>query len=167
MRVTNLDRVASTKNPTEEDTVMLEEINIIAVVPAGTICIEENVTGVGEDNKTWRVTRLQRIKEIVRGYTDLRFCQEGYFRDHMDLLPDDADQWPLIMKIPAEAVRLELVCVVHDDEGQILEETIRMTPGDLYQARAEFLKYIPDGDDFDARYSYVFDDEEKGNTDAE
>lgn len=65
---------------------------------------------------------------------------------------DDVQEINIIVKIPANAATLELVCQMIDDEGELFKLSKKYTPEDIRAARKDFLDNVEDGDDYDARY---------------
>ena len=65
---------------------------------------------------------------------------------------DDVQEINIIVKIPANAATLALVCQMIDDDGQLFKLTKKYNPEDIRAARKDFLDNVEDGDDYDARY---------------
>lgn len=64
----------------------------------------------------------------------------------------ELDEMNVILKIPTEAVEVELtVKFVRDNE--IIAGKRVLTMGELFQARRDFLDNVEDGDDYDVRYA--------------
>ena len=58
----------------------------------------------------------------------------------------------IIMKIPENAVSLEVTAKMIDENGELISVGKTMNVQDIFQARKDFLDNIIDGDDYDAKY---------------
>lgn len=146
-----LGNTASTLNRDEEQEIELDELNVIVTVPAGTAGIRI-LAKLGDGSGIGSVAAVMGARAVFRGMTDLTASQERYFQDHMDQLGDDALVRPMIIKIPEDAVSVTMLCTVLDDSLNPRTEEVKLGVRDIRRAREAFLKYIPDGDDYDAVY---------------
>lgn len=64
----------------------------------------------------------------------------------------DLDEINIILKIPKDAARIELVVHMFDDEGEHMKFKKVLGANDIRDARQDFLDNVEDGDDYDARY---------------
>lgn len=127
-------------------------INIIVVIPAGTISMLVNVEFRDDDDNKVKAHATFTVRDIRRMNRDLIDYQEDYFTDHLELLNDDSENQAIIMQVPEGAINAELKLAVMDADLTVHEEKQHMARRDIKNARAQFLQYIPDGDDYDAVY---------------
>lgn len=66
----------------------------------------------------------------------------------------------VIIKIPENTVRLEIIASVMDEDGNVVKAHTTFNPSDVYAARKDFMDYVGD-DDYDAVYMLT----EKGRRD--
>ena len=58
----------------------------------------------------------------------------------------------IILKIPENAVFLEVKASLMDENGQLMNVMKRLPVQDIFKARQDFLQNVEDGDEYDARY---------------
>lgn len=129
-----------------------EVINIIVVIPAGTISMLADVEFRDDDDNKVKAQATFTARDIRRMNHDLHDNQEGYFMDHAELLGNDPDNQAIILQVPEGSISAELTLTVMDDDLTVHEERQHMMRRDIKNARAQFLRYIPDGDEYDAVY---------------
>lgn len=57
----------------------------------------------------------------------------------------------IIIRIPENTVRLEIIASAMDEDGNIVKAHTILSPSDVYMARKDFMDYVGD-DDYDAVY---------------
>ncbi len=58
----------------------------------------------------------------------------------------------IILKIPENAVFLEVKASLMDENGQLMNVMKKLPVQDIFKARQDFLQNVEDGDEYDARY---------------
>lgn len=138
------------------------ELNIVVLLPADTagLAVTAGMYGGGKA-QTFLASR------DVRCLTKAFECwQENFWVDHPELIGDDAEKFPVILKIPGDTVELSMKAfgyIASDDGiGEYSEVLPKLTPAEIRKARDMFVKYIGD-DDWDAEYVLA----EEGDGDEE
>lgn len=63
------------------------------------------------------------------------------------------EEMNIILRIPIEAVSVTVTAkVIEKDSGDLLEVQRKLTTQDIFKARRDFLDYVEDGDDYDAKF---------------
>ena len=58
----------------------------------------------------------------------------------------------IILKIPENAVFLEVKASLMNENGQLMNVMKKLPVQDIFKARQDFLQNVEDGDEYDARY---------------
>lgn len=58
----------------------------------------------------------------------------------------------IILRIPKEAVALEVTAFLLDEDGELMKVSTKHTVSGIRDMRQAFLDNVEDGDDYDARY---------------
>ena len=58
----------------------------------------------------------------------------------------------IILRIPKEAVALEVIASLLDGDGKVMKVSTRLSVSDIREKRQDFLDNVEDGDDYDDRY---------------
>lgn len=64
----------------------------------------------------------------------------------------ELDEINVIMKIPKEAARIDMIVHILDDDGNVVKVQSTLKPEDIREARKDFLENVEAGDDYDTRY---------------
>ena len=64
----------------------------------------------------------------------------------------ELDEINVIMKIPKEAVKLDVTAYIINDDCELTRATKILKADDIRKMRQDFLDYVEDGDDYDAQY---------------
>jgi hypothetical protein len=135
------------------------ELNIVVMLPANTagLAITASIYGGGRA-KTFLASRDVRC--LAEAF---RYWQENFWADHPELSGDDAEKFPVILKIPGDTVELSMAVFGYerseDGISEYAEVLPKLTPAEIRKARDLFVKYIGD-DDWDATYSLAEDYDE-------
>lgn len=135
------------------------ELNIVVLLPADTsaLAITAGMYGGGKAQTFLASRHVRCLTEAFR------FWQEDYWADHPELVGDDAEKFPVILKIPGDTVELSMTALGYRISDNWIngysEELPKLTPADIRKARDMFVKYIGD-DDWDATYSLAEDYDE-------
>lgn len=65
----------------------------------------------------------------------------------------ELEEQNIIMKIPADAIHLEIVAKVVDADGNVQQVSASHTFTDIRQMRQDFLDNVEGGDDYDVVYT--------------
>lgn len=66
--------------------------------------------------------------------------------------PVDLEVMNVILKIPKEAVSLEITARIFDEDGTLREVETKLKVSEIMEARQDFLDNVVGGDEYDARY---------------
>lgn len=58
----------------------------------------------------------------------------------------------ILLRIPENMATLEINASVLDGEGKRMKVSRKLSPGDIFKARQDFLENVEDGDEFEAGY---------------
>ena len=152
----------------------MDMMNVLLHVPVNTVYIACDAEFV-DDTGQRKARAVFYPEDIHRGYAWFRFCQEGYYADHE--FNDDVDCYPIIFVLPDTAYKatLRFGCGSFQDvsaetgglcdSGWVWDDLVtELTHSDIKQMRKDFLKYIPDGDDYGV---YVLTDKGREELEAQ
>lgn len=130
----------------------IESMNVLMAIPYETVYIKAKAQFMSDDG-IQEASAIYSPRDIHRAFHEFYVCQEGYFPDHKDMIPDDAEEYPIIFQLPDGACGADLLFACINDSGEetfIKERHLKFS--DIKKMRAEFLKYIPDGDSYNDEY---------------
>lgn len=64
----------------------------------------------------------------------------------------ELEEMNIILKIPKEAVALEVTASLLDEDGKLMRVKTKLSVSEIRDRRQDFLDNVEDGDDYDARY---------------
>lgn len=64
----------------------------------------------------------------------------------------ELEEMNIFLRIPKEAVALEVIASLLDGDGKVVRVSNKLSVSDIMGKRQDFLDYVEDGDDYDARY---------------
>ena len=135
------------------------ELNIVVMLPADTagLAITASIYSGGK-------AQAFLTSRDVRYFSDsFKFWEDDFWSEHPELLGDDVEKFPVILKIPGDTVELSMAVFGYerseDGISEYSEVLPKLTPADIRKARDLFVKYIGD-DDWDATYSLAEDYDE-------
>ena len=64
----------------------------------------------------------------------------------------ELEEMNIFLRIPKEAVALDVTASLLDGNGKVMKVSNRLSVSDIMEKRQDFLDYVEDGDDYDARY---------------
>ena len=64
----------------------------------------------------------------------------------------ELEEMNIILRIPKEAVALEVTASLLDEDGKIMKASTKLSVSDIRVRRQDFLDNVEDGDDYDARF---------------
>lgn len=64
----------------------------------------------------------------------------------------ELEEMNIFLRIPKEAVRLEITAQVINENGELMKVSTKLSVSDIRDRRQEFLDNVEDGDDYDARF---------------
>ena len=129
-------------------------MNVLLTVPVNTVYIICDVEFV-DDTGQRKARGIYHPENLHRAYSWFRFCEDGYYADHE--CSDDVDRYPIIFGLPDTTYKATVRfgrgsfrdAAAETDSGWVWDDLVReLTIGDIKQMRKDFLKYIPDGDDY-------------------
>ena len=149
---------------------ILETMNVIMELPVDTIRL---VLDAEYADMTGRhsARAILNVRDLYGAYRDVILHSEGYWADHHELLVEDPTWFPAIIPVPELAFSMtvtvtEAVTDGEESGGQpklkLSEHRFVLNRGDIRTLRDDFLKHVPDGDDYGF---YVLT--EKGRQEAE
>lgn len=135
------------------------ELNIVVMLPADTAALDVTA-GMYGGGKAHTFLASRHVRYLSDSF---RLLEEDFWSDHPELLGDDAEKFPVILKIPGDTVELSMTalgCRISDNWLSEYSEVLpKLTPADIRKARDLFVKYIGD-DDWDAKYVLAEDYDE-------
>ena len=137
------------------DQIVIDEMNVLLTIPVNAIWLVCKAKFYDENGEETAEAHYSTA-DLHFAFYDFMGSDDGYFADHQDLLSHDAKEYPVILRVPEMAYEMEIeILALKTDEP----EKRTLNRSDLRKARADFLQYIIDGDDYDA--VYVLTDEYK------
>ena len=135
------------------------ELNIVVLLPADTAVLDVTA-GLYGGAKAQTFLASRHVRYLSDSF---RLLEEDFWSDHPGLIGDDAEKFPVILKIPGDTVELSMAVfgyeLSEDGISEYSEVLPKLTPADIRKARDLFVKYIGD-DDWDATYSLAEDYDE-------
>ena len=127
------------------------ELNIVVLLPADTAALDVTAGIYGGIEVQARLASRH-----VRYLSDsFRFWEDDFWSEHPELLGDDVEKFPIILKIPGDTVELSMTALGYrssaDGINGYSEELPKLTPAAIRKDRDMFVRYIGD-DDWDATY---------------
>ena len=135
---------------------MIDEMNILIQIPDDTAIIRCNAKFVDDEGEQ-EASAVWSPADIHEGFKNYYAMNEGYFADHIGM----KDAYPIIMTIPETAYAAELTFYRIKSGGEAEDTVARLKRSQIKGLREDFLKYIPDGDDYDALYVAAGGDHEE------
>lgn len=127
------------------------ELNIVVLLPADTAALDVTA-GMYGGGKAQTFLASRHVRYLSDSF---RLLEEDFWADHPELIGDDAEKFPVILKIPGDTVELRMAVFGYerseDGISEYSEVLPKLTPADIRKARDLFVKYIGD-DDWDAEY---------------
>ena len=138
---------------------VFDEMNVLLAVPVDTVYMVCTVEYM-DDTGPKKASAVYQPEDLHRAYAWFEFCQDTYYADHR--IGDDVDEYPIIWSLPDTAYKAAIrfgrgafrdvsaetggLC----DRGWVWQKDIvyDLTLSDIKRMRKDFLKYIPDGDDY-------------------
>ena len=134
--------------------IVIDTMNVLLTVPVDTVGIVCEAAYVDDEGER-KCAASFLPADVHRAFQDFYVMQEDYYPEHMDMIADDAKEYPVIFQIPetAYAADLTFLCLgMVDGVRKQYRVERHLKRSDMKRLRNDFLRYIPDGDHYNDVY---------------